>query len=52
MRPTWLDSVSEMPGRRSMEIVSVPSLKGGSKNERASTESPFHTMPSTSYVAT
>ena len=35
MSPTRLDSASEMPGRSSMEIVSVPSLKGG-RNERGS----------------
>ena len=34
-RPTRLDSASEMPGRSSIEIVKVPSLKGG-RNERGS----------------
>ncbi len=31
IRPTRLDSASEMPGRSSIEMVSVPSLKGGRK---------------------
>src|SRR4029453_3111370 len=37
MSPTRLDSASDIPGRSSIEMVSVPSLKGG-RNERGSSE--------------